>query len=205
MLTSVLDDQDRDGSWKLSYEFRPIGSSPQVLTTLALLALSAPTAPDMGNEGKAAMQRGLQWLRDARPDEELQTAALRLILWRRLGLPAGEWEPLVNTLHGAQNADGGWGQIGKAKSDAYDTGQALYALAEAGLKPDHEAVRKAQSFGWQAAPEPRTDHPRRKRLGRDGAGPLLTGRGHAGQNGRQVIAAQPVRHRVCRGCRDRAG
>src|SRR5437868_1649590 len=146
MLTSVLDDQDKDGSWKLSYEFRPIGSSPQTLTTLALLALTAPNAPDMGKEGKAARERGLKWLRDATPDEEVQGAALRLILWRRLDLPATEWEPLVKKLRGAQNADGGWGQIEKAKSDAYATGQALYALAEMGVKPGDEAMHKAQSF-----------------------------------------------------------
>ncbi len=146
LLASVLADQDRDGSWKLSYEFRPIGSSPQVLTTLSLLALSAPNAPDMGNEGKAARERGLKWLRDARPDDEVQTAALRLILWRRLGLPAAEWEPLVKKLRAAQKADGGWSQVESAKSDAYATGQALYALAEAGVKPGDEAVRRAQSF-----------------------------------------------------------
>jgi Squalene-hopene cyclase C-terminal domain len=146
LLTSVLGDQDKDGSWKLSYEFRPIGSSPEVLTTLALLALSAPNAPDMGEAGKAARERGLKWLRGAETDGELQPAALRLILWRRLDLPAAEWEPLVNKLRGAQNADGGFSQIPKARSDAYATGQALYALAEAGVKPEDEAVRKAQSF-----------------------------------------------------------
>src|SRR5205823_3601758 len=88
LLASVLSDQDGDGSWKLSYEFRPIGSSPQTLTALALLALSAPNAPDLGKEAEAARQRGLRWLRGAKPDEEVQGAALRLILWRRLGLPA---------------------------------------------------------------------------------------------------------------------
>jgi diaminopimelate decarboxylase len=38
-------------------------------------------------------ETGLEWLRAARPDEELQAAALRLILWR-LDLPAGERGPL---------------------------------------------------------------------------------------------------------------
>jgi hypothetical protein len=146
MLASVLSDQDNDGSWKLSLEFRPIGSSPDTLTTLALLALSAPNAPDMGKEGKAARERGLKWLRDAKPDEELQAAALRLILWRRLDLPSTEWEPLVKKIRSAQNSDGGWGQTKEAKSDAYATGQALYALAEAGVKPGDEGVRRAQSF-----------------------------------------------------------
>src|SRR5260370_18901500 len=144
MLTSVLGDQDKDGSWKLSYEFRPIGSSPDTLTTLALRALAAPNAPDMGKEGKAARERALAWLRTAKPDDELQAAALRLILWRRLGLPATEWEPLVKKIRGDQNADGGWGQIKNAKSDAYATGQALYALAEAGGKPGDQAGPGAQ-------------------------------------------------------------
>src|SRR5439155_27077504 len=77
---------------------------------------------------------------------ELQAAALRLIVWRRLGLPSAEWVPLVKKIRGVQNADGGWGQTKKAKSDAYATGQALYALAEAGVKPGDEAVRRAQAF-----------------------------------------------------------
>jgi squalene-hopene/tetraprenyl-beta-curcumene cyclase len=146
LLTSVVSDQNQDGSWKLSFETRPIGSSPEMLTTLALLVLSAPNAPDMGNEGKAAREKGLVWLRAASADQELQAVALRLILWRRLRLPADEWEPLVKKLRSAQNADGGWGQIREAKSDAYATGQALYALAEAGVKPEDEALRKARSF-----------------------------------------------------------
>jgi squalene cyclase len=67
-------------------------------------------------------------------------------LWRRLGLPDTEWKPLAQQLRSAQNSDGGWSQITKAKSDAYATGQALYALAEAGAKPDDDAVRRAQAF-----------------------------------------------------------
>jgi squalene-hopene/tetraprenyl-beta-curcumene cyclase len=146
MLASLLGDQDKDGSWKMFHEFRPIGSSPDTLTCLALLALSAPNAPDMGKESKAAREKALKWLRAAKSDGELQATAFRLILWRRLGSPATEWEPLVKKVRDAQNADGGWGQTNKAKSDAYATGQALYALAEAGVKPDDKAVQRAQSF-----------------------------------------------------------
>jgi squalene-hopene/tetraprenyl-beta-curcumene cyclase len=146
LLVSVLSDQGEDGSWRLSYEFRPIGSSPETLTALALLALSSPNTPDLGPAGKAAREKGLQWLRAAKADDEPQAAALRLVLWRRLGLPAAEWQPLVKKLRGAQNADGGWGQTNGATSDAYATGQALYALAEAGARPGDEAVRQGQAF-----------------------------------------------------------
>jgi hypothetical protein len=58
MLASVLHDQEKDGSWKRVNESRPILSSPDTLTTLALLALSAPNAPDMGKEGTAAQEEG---------------------------------------------------------------------------------------------------------------------------------------------------
>src|SRR5205823_2136122 len=84
MLATVLSGQAKDGSWKLFYEWRPIGSSPDVITTLALLALSDPNAPDLGEQGKTAREKGLKWLQDARPGDDPQTSALRLILWKRL-------------------------------------------------------------------------------------------------------------------------
>jgi len=113
---------------------------------LALLALSAPNAPDMGKEGVAAREKALQWLQTATPDGELQPVVLRLILWRRLGRPGSEWEPLVQQIRSVQNKDGGWGQVKNAKSDAYATGQALYALAEAGVKPSDEALGRARDY-----------------------------------------------------------
>jgi hypothetical protein len=146
LLTSIVNDQGKDGSWKRVNEARPILSSPDTLTMLALLVLSAPNAPDMGNEGKTAQERALQWLQTAKPDDELQPTMLRLILWRRLGRPDSEWKPLEQQLRSSQNEDGGWSQIKLAKSDAYATGQALYTLAEAGVTKDDAAIRRAQSF-----------------------------------------------------------
>jgi squalene-hopene/tetraprenyl-beta-curcumene cyclase len=146
ILASVLSDQEKDGSWKLWREFRPIGSSPDTLTSLSLLALSAPNAPDLGKESKGARDRAIQWLRAAKSDGELQADVLRLIVWKRLGLPASEWEPLLKATRASQNSDGGWGQTRKMKSDAYATGQALYALAEAGVRSEDEGVRKAQAY-----------------------------------------------------------
>ncbi len=146
LLTSVVHDQEKDGSWKRVKEARPILSAPDTLTMLALLALSAPDAPDMGKEGKTAQERALRFLHTAKPDDELQPTVLRLILWRRLGRPDSEWKPLEQQLRSSQNEDGGWGQIKSAKSDAYATGQALYALAEAGVTKDDAAIRRAQSF-----------------------------------------------------------
>jgi hypothetical protein len=179
LLASVVSEQGQDGSWKREKEARPILSSPDTLTMLAVLGLSAPNAPDLGPEGKTAREKALQFLQTAKPDDELQPTVLRLILWRRLGRPESDWEPLVQQLRSAQNEDGGWSQLKPARSDAYATGQTLYALAEAGVTPDDPAIRKAHSFlaGSQGA---------------DGAWPM-TSRAIMG-NGKVATKFEPITH-----------
>lgn len=145
-LTTLMGQQRLDGSWGLQMPWEPIGGSPEVMTTLALLALAAPTAPDLGPEGRSAREKGLAWLSSASGDETLQLAALKLILWHRLGRPEAEQEPLVKKVLSLQNADGGWSQNKELPSDAYSTGQSLYALAEAGYALDDPAVEKARTF-----------------------------------------------------------
>jgi len=146
MLSAVVKEQRPDGSWGIMYVWEPFGSTPDVITNLALLSLTSPNAPDLGEAGKAAQAKGLAWLAAAKTEETLQGSALKLILWRRLGKPANEQEPLVKQILGWQNADGGWAQNKELKSDAYATGQSLYALTEAGLPLKDPAIAKAQAF-----------------------------------------------------------
>jgi hypothetical protein len=49
------------------------------------------------------------------------------VLWNRLGRPAEEWEPLIQRIKDRQNSDGGWSQTKDMASDAWASGQALYA------------------------------------------------------------------------------
>ena len=53
LLTNVLNSQGEDGSWRLPFQPRPIGSSPDIMTSLALLALNAPQVADTGDTSKA--------------------------------------------------------------------------------------------------------------------------------------------------------
>jgi hypothetical protein len=71
---------------------------------------------------------------------------MRLVLWQRLDRPAKEWQPLVQLIKERQNADGGWSQSKDMASDAWATGQALYALAQAGIKPDDPVIQRARAF-----------------------------------------------------------
>jgi hypothetical protein len=146
MLSAVVKEQRPDGSWGLMYVWEPFGSTPDVITNLALLSLSSPSAPDLGEAGKAAQAKGLAWFTAAKTEETLQGSALKLLLWRRLGKPVAEQEPLVKQILGWQNSDGGWAQNKELKSDAYATGQALYVLMEAGVPKTDPAIAKAHAY-----------------------------------------------------------
>jgi hypothetical protein len=115
------------------------------MTALATLALVS--AADTGDESaKSVRDKGMHWLDQRKTDDDPQSIAIRLVLWKRLGRPAREWEPLVKRIKDRQNDDGGWSQTKEMASDAWATGQALYALAHAGIKPDDPVVARARAF-----------------------------------------------------------
>lgn len=147
LLKTVESDQTEDGSWSAWPETRPpiLGDSDESMTALATLAL-IPAAASGDDTAKAVRDKGVRWLAETKSDDDPQSIAIRLVLWQRLGRPAEEGEPLVRRIKGRQNADGGWGQAKDMASDAWATGQALYALAHAGLKPDEPVIARGLTF-----------------------------------------------------------
>jgi hypothetical protein len=146
MLPIVAGEQTEKGQWNGIEGRLPILASGEVMTALALLALTPPGESGAEKDVKAAAEKGVKWLADVAAQDDLQTDALRLILWQRLGKPKEERDALVKRVLARQNEDGGWGQAKDMASDAYATGQALYALATAGTGPDDGAVNKGQAF-----------------------------------------------------------
>jgi hypothetical protein len=146
LLETIKGDQTEDGSWSAWPETRPpiFGKSDESMTALATLALLPAGGGD--ESGRAAREKAVRWLAETKTDDDPQSVAMRLVLWRRLGRPAGEWEPLARRIRERQNADGGWSQAEGMGSDAWATGQALYARARAGPGPDEPAVARAKAF-----------------------------------------------------------
>ena len=147
LLATVKEDQTDDGSWMTWPETRSpiLGGNDDSNTALALLSL-LPAAVRGDEAAIAARDQGVAWLAARPVDEDAQSVALRLILWQRLERPAEEWRPLVERILKRQNDDGGWSQTADMASDAWATGQALYALAHAGIKSDDPAVARARAF-----------------------------------------------------------
>ena len=144
---TMEDDQIENGSWASWTETRPpiFGNSDESMTALATLAL-LPTAAAGDDTAKAARDKGTQWLDATKTDDDPQSIALRLVIWQRLGRAPEAWEPLVQRIKARQNADGGWSQAQDMASDAWATGQALYALAHAGIKSADPTVERARAF-----------------------------------------------------------
>jgi Squalene-hopene cyclase N-terminal domain len=147
LLKTVAAEQTENGSWSTWPETRPpiFGSSDESLTVLATLAV-LPAAAAGNDSAKAVRDKAVRWLAETKSDDDPQSIALRLVLWNRLGRPAKEGELLVKRIKERQNQDGGWSQTKDMASDAWATGQALYALAHAGVKSDEPVIRRAHAF-----------------------------------------------------------
>jgi hypothetical protein len=147
LLKTVKSDQTDNGSWTAWPETRPpiFGDSDESMTALATLAV-LPAAAAGDGEATAVREKGARWLAGTKTDDDPQSVAMRLVLWKRLGRPSEAWEPLVRRLKDRQNADGGWSQAKGMASDAWATGQALYALAHAGITPDDPVRARAHAF-----------------------------------------------------------
>jgi hypothetical protein len=143
---TIAGDQIENGSWASWPETRPpiFGNSDESMTALATLAILPAAATD--DSAKAVRDKGIQWLTGTKTDDDPQSVAMRLVLWKKLNRPAEEWQPLVRRIKERQNADGGWSQAKDMASDAWATGQALYALSHAGIKPNEPIFTRAHAF-----------------------------------------------------------
>lgn len=116
--------QREDGHW-ITSDFRPPHSSSWFTTTAtAVRALRAPaTDPRI-----IAARR---WLSTNRPTST-EDAAFRLMGLVWAGAEKSALDAAGTDLLAMQKPDGGWPQLAAYSSDAYSTGQAVFALHEAG-------------------------------------------------------------------------
>jgi ankyrin repeat protein len=139
--------QRRDGSWWFGGVARPPaeeGSLPR--TALAMRALQVYSTPGMKADLDRRIAKAAAYLAKttARTTDEaaMQVAGLH---WA----PGSEdkMRTLARALLGAQHADGGWSPNPDLPSDAYATGETLWALNEAGtLKPSDPAYQKGVRY-----------------------------------------------------------
>lgn len=127
--------QTPDGNWSTNEGRRPpMNSGDFQAAALAIYSMKHYGRTTQKAPSEAAIAKAVQWLEKAAPSTT-QDRAFRL-----LGLAWGGGSPrsikaATVELAAMQRADGGWHQLPEMSSDAYATGQALYALNTAGKMP----------------------------------------------------------------------
>ena len=149
MLVTLRGDQLPDGSWSAWPETRPpiFGDSNENMTALATLALTASAEIEEGSSDiRSPRDQGIDWLARTISNGDSQAIALRLVIWQKTGRSNEEIAKYATQIKSRQNGDGGWSQAPAMPSDAWATGQSLYALAHSGLNLNDPIVARGHLF-----------------------------------------------------------
>jgi ankyrin repeat protein len=138
--------QRADGSWSANQSRRPPMNSGEFQdTAVCIYALRhyGPRAEAASTE--AAITGAVAWLERSKPESTQDRAFQALALaWAEHDETA---KAAARALIGSQSGDGGWSQFPGLESDAYATGQAVFALNVAGRVPqDDPAYRRGIAY-----------------------------------------------------------
>jgi hypothetical protein len=135
--------QRADGRWVTPFR-PPIEASEFTATALSARALRTYGVDDP-RANQPALARALQWLESSAPaDHEDRVFKLLGLVWAG-GTTSARLEA-TRALLDTQGRDGGWAQAEYRTSDAYATGEALYALHVAGVVPGSRAYRRGVRY-----------------------------------------------------------
>jgi ankyrin repeat protein len=126
--------QAADGRWLNNVPRPPIQSGDVSATALAIQAIKRYGWPGRAKEFTSAVERGRRWLWQVQAETN-EEAVFQLLGLHWAGEPAERLAGLARSLRRLQRKDGGWAQLPTLESDAYATGEVLYALAQAVKDP----------------------------------------------------------------------
>ncbi|MBC7855118.1 MAG: hypothetical protein IAF94_16935, partial [Pirellulaceae bacterium] len=125
----------------------PINESQTTDAAWIIMTLQGETGADAPEPQRAALAKAIAWLDAAKPSDLHQDKVLKVLLAARAGQPREKMQATIDELFALQRADGGWSQtVPEMKSDAFATGQTLYALALAGYTAERPEIKRAINF-----------------------------------------------------------
>ncbi len=132
LVHSLTGSQALDGGFQVRADRAPIESGRVTPTALCLRALRSYTIPGRKAEFEGRIRRAGEWLAAYR-SRTSEEKSMRLLGLTWAGMDRTLIEDAAAKLAAEQRQDGGWAQLRTLSSDAYATGQALYALRTSGM------------------------------------------------------------------------
>jgi len=136
--------QRKEGDWpNYSVARPPLEDGGFSHTAKGIRALRLYAIPARKAEFDDRVARAAAWLTQAEPlTTEDRTMQILGIAWAGRKVPANRMQQLVSK----QRLGGGWGQTDNLASDAYATGEALWALHEGGMAASDPAYRRGVDY-----------------------------------------------------------
>ncbi|MCX6612366.1 MAG: ankyrin repeat domain-containing protein [Acidobacteria bacterium] len=150
--------QAEDGHWKTGQSRRPPMTNGDMQTAaLSIYSLKNYTPSASRAESELAISKARTWLERQTPTNS-QDRAFHLmgLVWAKASEEA--ISRATKALSETQHPEGGWAQLSNMGSDAYATGQALYALHTAGVSTHSPVYRKGISYLLQTQASDGTWH-----------------------------------------------
>jgi Squalene-hopene cyclase C-terminal domain len=140
--------QQSDGSFVGRDAWRPIFNTPSVLTLQVAYGLTLAESQLADRESQSVNAAALKYLAEHPIDESQQSVIYQILLPTEVDKTPGSQntDNKVQRLIKMQRGDGGWAQTDDRPSDAFATGQALFALHRAGLDVKHPSIAAAMAF-----------------------------------------------------------
>jgi hypothetical protein len=157
----LVERQRQDGAFLVDEVNPPIIQGHFMTTANALVAIERAAAHSDDARYDAAADRALAWIASNEP-VTTQDKIFKVIALMHYGTPdqkRSAWS-VVETLTTEQQADGGWKEVAATDgSNAFATGQVLYAFKEAGVSIHGPVFRRGVDFLLQSqANEPTPDN-----------------------------------------------
>jgi hypothetical protein len=152
-VASLASTQYDDGSWHGTVPRVPIQDGDFTQTALSVRALAKYAPVAMKPEVSLRLAKSRLWFLNTKP-VSTEHSVMRMLGLVASGAGAADVRKAAQAVLQEQRSDGGWGQRPELASDAYATGMALWALADAGqLKASDAVFQHGVQFlvGTQAA------------------------------------------------------
>ncbi|HEY4289368.1 MAG TPA: prenyltransferase/squalene oxidase repeat-containing protein [Puia sp.] len=142
----IINQQKPDGTFGAEFGRPPLESGEMHLASICVRAIQLYAAPAQDKNVGKIVSRTKHWLENTAIDVP-QEMNFQLLGLQWCGSSRQEKEKVAARILALQHPDGSWSQLPTMTSDAYATGQALYALSESNtIQPQDPAYQKGVSW-----------------------------------------------------------